>query len=151
MVPVREAINSGAWLHFSSNDREIQFRLRVLAFEKLDLSQVDEPDKIQHNETDAQWWLMKIEAVNLSKRTIRSDEMNRTVLLIDQDGFQFNFTQDSHLSLYSKFSTESGLHRFFGNHLIPKTKAVGTISFRLPDDAETEYSIAMEDGIVTEA
>lgn len=151
MVPVKEAIESGAWLHFSSNDGEMQFRLRVVSFKKLDLSQVDEPHKIENKETAAQWWLMGIELVNLSKSKINSITMNDRIILIDQDGFQFNVTHDYHMASNSEFSKQSGLDRFYAAYLIPKTKNIGSISFRLPDDDDAQYSLAMEDGTVREA
>jgi hypothetical protein len=151
MVPVKEAIGSGAWLHFSSTDGALQFRLKVLSFKKLDLSQVDEPHNIENKETRAQWWLMEIEAVNLSKRTIGAHDMCTRIVLMDQEEFQFNVIMDSHLACLSEFSKKSGLHRFYVDDLIPKTKAVGAISFRLPDDDEAEYSLVMEDGTVREA
>jgi hypothetical protein len=151
MVPVREAINSGAWFHFSSSDGDMQFRLKVLTFEKLDLSQVDEPQNIDEEETGASWWLMKIEAINLSKQSLYSSFMLREILLVDQNDFRFNVIENNHLCCFSDFSKKAGLNRFFGKHLIPKTKIVGAISFRLPDEDEAEYSLAMVKGVVREA
>lgn len=151
MVPVREAINSGAWLHFSFDDGTNQLRLRVLSFEKIDLIQVDNHEQIEHDESGAQWWLMKIEAVNLNKSQIIPGLMHQYILLVDQQGFQFNVTVDSHLWCFSGFSDESGLHRFYNDELIPKTKRVGAIAFLLPDDNEAEYSLAMKYGTVREA
>jgi|GraSoiStandDraft_41_1057321.scaffolds.fasta_scaffold2866685_1 hypothetical protein len=151
MVPVREAINSGAWFHFSSSDGDMQFRLKVLSFEKLDLSQVDEPQNIDDEETGACWWLMKIEAINLSKQSLFSPLMLREMLLIDQNDFQFNVVQNGHLCCLSEFSKKSGLNRLFCKNLIPKTKIVGAIPFRLPDEDEAEYSLAMAKGTVREA
>jgi len=151
MVPVREAINSGTWFHFSSSDGDMQFRLKVLTFEKLDLSQVDEPQNIDEEETGASWWLMKIEAINLSKQSLYSSFVLRKILLVDQNDFQFNVIENNHLCCFSEFSKKAGLNRFFGKHLIPKTKIVGAISFRLPDEDEAEYSLAMVKGVVREA
>ena len=92
MVPVREAINSGTWFHFSSSDGDMQFRLKVLSFEKLDLSQVDEPQNIDDEETGACWWLMKIEAINLSKQSLFSPLMLREMLLMRVETLGHDFS-----------------------------------------------------------
>ena len=77
--------------------------------------------------------------------------MLREILLVDQNDFQFNVIENNHLCCFSEFSKKAGLNRFFGKHLIPKTKIVGAISFRLPDEDEAEYSLAMVKGVVREA
>ncbi len=151
MIPIKEAISSGAWLHCSSDDDSVQFRLRVLSFGKLNLSEVDNPQDIQQNDGNAKWWLMRIEVVSLCKRNIYAYKVCGKVLLIDQDEFEFSVIQDSHLCYNSNFGTEVGLNRFYGKDLIPKIKAVGAISFLLPDDDDAQYSLSIENGIVREA
>jgi len=151
MVPVKEAINSGAWLHFISNDESLQFRLKVLSFHKLNFTEVDNPESIQQKDSNSQWWLMGVESINLTKRNIHPLIFVGSLLLVDQDGFEFKVTRDTHLWLRSDFSKKSGLCRFFIDELIPKIKAVGTISFLLPDDDEVVYSLSMQNGMVQEA
>lgn len=151
MIPIKEAISSGAWLHCSSDDGSIQFRLRVLSFGKINLADVDNPQNIKQTDSNAKWWLMKIEVVSLCKKNISPDRLFRNVLLVDQDGFEFNVTEDSHLSSSSGFSIKSGLKRFYFGDLIPKVKANGAISFLLPDDDEAQYSLSMGNGTVREA
>jgi hypothetical protein len=155
MVPVKEAIQTGAWFLFFSNDDEFKFRLRVLSFTKLDLTLVDKPEEIGNHELGADWWLMQIEAVNLTKRSVQPEDLARRILLVDQDGFEFKVERDYHLTYGSQFGKQSGLYRFalwsLDHELIPKTKAVGAIPFRIPADDEAEYSLAMKDGTVREA
>lgn len=150
MIPVKEAISSGAWLHFSDNNKELAFRLKILAFKKLNLNEVDKPENIETNE-GAKWWLLNIELVNLTKFTIKHYSWKESIQLIDGDGFKFNYKSDSHLGLYSEFSKKSGMDVFFAGEYIPKIKYKGTIAFLLPDEPEAEYLISMEDGSIHEA
>lgn len=151
MVPVKEAIQSGVWFLFSSNDDAFKFRLRVLSFEKIDLALVDNPEKIENHYVGAEWWLMEIEAINWNKKQIDGDDLLTKILLVDQEGFEFNVFQDDYLSGDSEFGRQFGLDRFQSySELSPKIKAVGAISFQLPDDGRATYSLAMKDGTVTE-
>lgn len=150
MIPIKEAINSGAWLHFSDNKEELAFRLKILSFKKLNLMEVDQPENVETNE-GAQWWLLNIELINLTKFTIKHYHWKDSIQLIDSDGFKFNYKSDSHLGLYSEFSKKSGLNIFFAGEYIPKIKYKGAIAFLLPDEPEAKYSISMKDGSVHEA
>ncbi|TXD84101.1 hypothetical protein ESY86_10625 [Subsaximicrobium wynnwilliamsii] len=153
MVPVKEAINSGSWLHCECNDydRLIKFRLKISSFRKLVLTEIDNPDKIGTIDEGAMLWLMQIEFINLTKDPIHPRYGPPYLLLIDQDGFRFHIFEDGHLESGSQFSKTSGMHRFGYTELIPKIKAVGSIVFQLPDDADAEYSISIKNnGVVQE-
>jgi hypothetical protein len=159
MVPLKEAIAGGAWLHFGGRCKvelvdggyeeiDLQFRLRVLSFQKIDLSEVDKPIEIDEG---GNLWLLKIEAVNLIRTNLYPASLTENILLIDQDGFQFHVYTESSLILFSNYANKTGLSRFYGTPLVPKTKAIGAIAFFLPDDDEAEYSLAMVGGTVHEA
>ncbi len=151
MIPVKEVLASGAWLHFCSDDEIVQCRLKAVSFRKLSLSEVDNPLEIKQGTANASWWIMEVEVVSLVKRKIQPEVFIDKILLVDQDDFEFNVTKNLHLWCFSDFSDVSGLRRFFGRDLIPKTKATGAIAFLLPDDDDAEYSFSMEDGSVREA
>ncbi|MEO6329753.1 MAG: hypothetical protein ABIO55_12510 [Ginsengibacter sp.] len=155
MVPIKEAINSGAWLtcEYNENRDEIcRFRLKVLSFKKLNLLEVDNPERIELIDGNANMWLMEIEVINLMKEPIMSyNGPGSYLILIDQDGYKFHIFSDAHLRHSSGFAKKSGMYRFYQQTLIPKTKAIGAIPFQLPEDDEAVYSISMKEGNIREA
>lgn len=154
MVPVKEAINSGAWLQCEKRSNLFeanQFRIKIKSFKKLNLSEVDEPEEIKNFDSNGVLWIMNIEVVNLNKQPLHSSDGPYNLILIDQDHFIFPPFLDSHLRCSSEFSKTSGMRRFFATELLPKIKAVGSIIFHLPDDEDAEYIISLEDkGVVQE-
>jgi hypothetical protein len=154
MVPIKEAVNSGAWLHCEKRDNLFkvnQFRLRIISFKKINLKDIDNPEEIEKFDETGNLWLMKIEVINLNKEPTSTYNNTGKLKLIDNDGFQFPKFKDGHLERLSKYSNSSGLDRFWSTDLLPKIKAIGSIVFHLPDDEDAEYFIAFEDnGIVQE-
>jgi len=153
MVPVKEAINSGSWLNceYLDYDEPYKFRIKINSFRKLNLSEIDNPEKIDVLDKDYTLWIMHIEFINLCKNPISPRYGPVKINVVDQDGFHFNILEDYHLENGSKFSKTSGMVRFHKADLIPKIKAIGSIIFQLPDDDEAEYSISIKnDGIVQE-
>lgn len=157
MIPIKEAISSGAWLHceykISSDDELTQFRIKILSYKKLDFSQVDNPERINFKDEGTIIWIMDLEVINLTKEAISPIYGPGSIVLVDQDGFKFEYFNDDHLQLYSRFAIESKLMRFFAQKLIPKIKATGAILFQLPDDDdEAVYSISLKgEGSIREA
>jgi hypothetical protein len=152
MVPIKEVISSGSWLQCEHNFVEnYKFRLRVISFEKLNLSLVDDPAEIEGIDSNSIIWKMDIEVIALNKEPIPVRYGPNDLLLVDQDGFKFPVFIERHLHMASEFSRNSGLHRFYVAELLPKIKAVGSITFQLPDDDDAEYFISIKnDGIVQE-
>ena len=154
MIPLKDAIENSLYLNCEYNQYKgefIQFRLRILSFRKINLSEVDEPEKIKTIDSNANYWLMEIEVINLFKQPLHPIYGPNKLVLIDQDGFEFHVTDDTHLRLSSEFSKRTKMNRFYITDLIPKTKAIGAISFQLPDDDEAIYSISLKDGNISEA
>ena len=157
MVPIKEAVSSGAWLKFSSDYDPLghglikHFRVRILSFSKINLDAVDSSYKIDSQYSGAAWWLMRLELINLCKKQVNSTDFTNSLRLIDEDEFEFEVVQDTHLSLLSEYAEKAGLDRFFAGELYPKIKALGAITFFLPDEEDMEYSLSMERGIVCEA
>lgn len=149
MIPIKEAIETGAWLHFQFSE-DWRFRVKVLSFEKINVSQIEESHKIENIHENSQWWLMRIELLSLIKKKVRSRNIIEDILLIDDDGFQFQEITDHHLCFWSDYAKKTGLDKFYGQDLLPKMKVIGAISFLLPDD-EAAYSLAMKNGKLEEA
>ena len=154
MVPVKEAISSGAWLfcEYTYQNNTYQFRVKVMSFKKLDLNEVDRQENIKINDDNCEIWLLGIEILNLMKEPVSSYKITNVLLLTDQDEYKFDKFDDSHLNCFSEYSKKSGINRFYGNDLLPKIKAVGAIPFVLPIDDEAIYSLSLKyNGIIREA
>lgn len=159
MVPIQEAISSQAWLKFSNRDRLKEwrldqlkeFRVRAIDFSEINLNEVDSPELVDVSHADASWWMLKLEVISLCKKQISTREFNEIIVIIDQDDFQFNYVREDHLCFDSDFSQKNGFRRLFGQDLFPKIKAVGALTFLLPNDDEAQYYLSMENGTVCEA
>ena len=153
MIPVKEAINIGVWLHCdytdTRHDENYPFRIKVLSFRKLNLAEVDNAEKL--NLKDSDLWIMELEVINIKKEPVSPTYSVNNLILVDNDGFRFHVFEDSHLRCWSGFAEKSKLNRFYGSDIIPKIKAVGAIPFQLPVDDEAVYSISMKEGSIREA
>ena len=152
MIPIKEAISSGAWLQCEHSEYEpdCQFRIKILNFRKLKFSEIDKPENIQGMDMNTVIWIMDLELINMSKVPIYGAHL-KMLIIVDQDGFQFPFFDDYYLSCDSEFAKKSGLYRFYAGEMIPKVKAIGAIPFLSPDDDEAEYSISIKKGSIREA
>jgi len=153
MVPIKEAINSGSWLHceYDGYNGIYKFRIKINSFRKLSLSEIDNPEKINNLDSSATLWIMAIEFINLTKKPIHPSYGPPSLILVDQDNFSFHLFEDYHLENGSNFSVKTGMNRFHSAELIPKVKAVGSLIFQLPNDDDATYSISIKDnGIVQE-
>lgn len=154
MIPVKEAIESGIWIHCEYSYRDViyKFRLKVTSFRKINLKEVDEPEQINALDSNANLWLLEMEIINLTKEPLSPVYTSGMLVLVDQDGFKFHLFDDSHLRLSSDFGKKYRMDRFFGKDLNPKVKALGSIPFQLPDDDDAIYSISLKyEGVVREA
>jgi len=153
MVPIKEAINSGSWLHceYEGYKEIIKFRLKVESFRKLNLKEIDNPEHIEMLDSDATLMIMEIEVVNLVKESKNSDDLVGSLILTDQDEFIFPAFSDFYLCWSSNFSKKARLNRFYSAQLIPKIKTKGSLVFQLPIDDDAQYSISLKNsGIVQE-
>lgn len=149
MIPIKDAISNGNWLHCEVF-LGAKIRMKVLSFQKLNLLEVDDPEKIDFIAENKILWIMDIEVVSFSKSPISTVEMNGQLFLINQNGIKFQVYRDIHLGYNSEFSKKKRLRRFCGETLNPKIKAIGAILFQLPDDIEAEYSISIRRGSIKE-
>lgn len=160
MIPINEAIDSGAWLSGEYKQPEwskafetgepMFFQIKLLEFSKVDLSLVDNPECIDPIVgSNANIWLLRFDIVNLCKKPLGILWIKMQLLLEDSEGFQFIYLDERHLTLHSEFSTKSGLKNFYSQDLPPKVKRSGAIIFELPDLFD-ELFIKVKDGSLTE-
>lgn len=105
MVPIKEAINNSLWLHceYEGNKEIIQFRIKVDSFRKLNLKEIDKPENIVMLDSDASLMIMDIEVVNLVKDSKNSNNLVGSLILTDQDEFNFPVFTDIYFMLEFKF------------------------------------------------
>ena len=149
MVPIKEAINSGAWLHCEQRKNLLesnQFRIKINSFRKINLSEIDNVENVSGIDSNSTIWLLGIEVINLNKIPLQVYKATQQLILIDQDGFNFPIFEDHHLHSNSEFSNKTKLKRFWNDDLLPKIKAVGSLTFQLPDDDDAIYSLGIKEG-----
>ena len=164
-IPLKEAINSSAWYHCKTkcwvatfdDEKEIDYRVKVLSFEKINLEEVDEPNEIKElNLSGGTLWLLRVEVVNLWKKELDSFPIYDSIILIDHDDFEFKPQTDRHLTGNSEYAHSAGLNLLNGSSgsdcgvLLPKIPLRGSLAFLLPNDEEGVYFLSVEGGKIQE-
>ena len=150
MVPLKYAIANGPWLFATTSDEDITFQCKALAFERIDLKSVDEPEKLEHIDVSSNVWILKLEIVNLSRKPCGAHHVRKRLILKDADGFEFHNYSGGHLNLQSQFSKSSGLYNFWSDPLPPKVRKSGAMAYELPDEFEDLF-ISVHNGNLQEA
>lgn len=154
-IPLKQAIASGSWFecHAKRYDEQLHFRLRVLAFEKASVEEID-PSLVDTVTIEGVLWLLSVAVVSLNKTPTDAHKVRDASKLIDEDGFEFgsfypdnswNLGVDEKTSALRRFSEWSGTLP-----LSPKIKARGAIAFVLPDE-ENNYYFGLNAGNIREA
>lgn len=154
-VPIEYAIDSTCYYRCQTGDTPpIDFKIRFLSLEPLDLSQILNPSEISraYNPKEGFFMLLKVELTSFYKEVIETRRIINDLLIVDQDGFQFNVSHDSHMCGYSnkEFSERMGLDAFYGGEFRPKIKCTGTLPFFLPKEDDAKYSFAVYKGSIQE-
>lgn len=154
-VKIQVAIESGAWYDCSNNDRNeydapFHIRLRVLSFEEVYLTMKGEQLEIDE---EGKLFFSDIEIVNLNKKRMTTGDINKHLILIDQNGYEYNKLYDPFDHPIMNFAYQIGAERLsvLGTALFPKIKISGRIFFFLPDDEDSEYFIKIKNGTIIEA
>ena len=151
MIEINNAIESGEF--FLANyvddyeEQAFSFQLKFNKIYKLDFSVVDELEDLDDIDPDSNIWILELEVVNLNKKKFDFDELKSRLKLIDEEGCEFDFVEDSHLCSYSDFSKQSKLRKFYTAELKPKIVKGGALAFELPDYFES-LSLSIEDGSI---
>lgn len=152
-IPIKYAIESGCLFKGLTGDSPpFEFRIKILSFEQLNISKLDDPKKIDkfYDLNQGVFMILRFEIISLHKLPIYSKNIHSDLLIIDQDGFQFKESLDYHLSEGSEFSKKMGLHPFLGADLVPKIKYTGAVPFYVPKEDHAEYSFSIYKGSVQE-
>ena len=163
-IPLSHAVETGAWHHCHLNgdyfvigtEGSIDFRIRVVSFEKIDISVIDEPNKIDLQFELGKLWLLEADVVNLTKKEIGSYPIHASLALFDQEGFEFTPVTDDHLTRESKYCKSKGLNLMNGSSgyncgiFRPKIPVHGSLVFLLPDEDDALYSLSVRNGSIKE-
>jgi hypothetical protein len=159
MIPIREAIETGAWLKAEfaptnsleaeiNNGEPLSFRFRVTEFSKIDLSVVDNCAALSCN-LDNNIWKLRFDFVNLGKKEMSDTVIANRLVLADSDKYEFQVFDNPHLRYFSDYSVQSGLKDFWGVRLPPKIKKAGALPYELPDEFDQLY-LAIRNGELCE-
>ena len=152
-IPIKYAIESGSLFKGLTGDEPpLEFRIKILSFEPLDTSKLDNPENIDkfYDLSQGIFMILSFEIISLHKRGISSKNIHSDLLVVDQDGFQFDESLDYHLCNYSDLSKTMGFYPFLGAELRPKIKYTGAVPFYVPKDETAEYRFAVRRGSVQE-
>lgn len=138
-----------SFLYNSFEDETISYTMRFLGFEKINLKDVDDSKRVESVE-GADYWYLKVEVLNIGQKKIESFFVKSNLVLVDQDGCQFEQEDDAHLNYNSEYGKKMGLQRFYtsGAYLLPKIKATGSIMFLLPSEEGAVFSIKQKQGMM---
>lgn len=151
-IPVNHVIDSGAWFKYYGEKIScgrywgpVDYRFRVLSFGRINLNDIDEPDKLdmrEYNLLGGDFWIMKVEIVNLTKVKLYTGYLTQVIVVLDQDGYEYFHVNDMHLTLNSVYSKKTGLYAFHAD-LTPKIKYTGAIAYFLPKEEGAEYFLSV--------
>ncbi len=165
MIPIHEAIETGAWLEAtcstvlnnSSTTVTVTFRFRVKRFEKINLREVlVDPDDLGHRlfptdlDLDDNVWRFDLDLVNMEPYEISSEDFGDLICIEDEDGYRFGNCKDRYITLAPDYAKSSGLYAFFCAELPPKIMKSGAFAFELPEFSERLFVI-VKNGVLIEA
>lgn len=161
-IPITHAIDSGAWFKYHGENIScgeycgpVDLRFRILAFEKICLNDIDEPNELnirEYNTSEGDYWKMVVEVVNLTTMKIKGYYLGSIIVIIDHDGFEFCDVNDSHLTTFSKYAKKSGLYDLWVD-LTPKIKYKGSVAYFLPKEDGAKYYLSansLRGGVIQE-
>ncbi len=153
IVPFKQAIGSeNLYKCMTGDNPPIEFRMRFLSIEKLDIKKVDTPNEINtiYDLNQGDFLILRFELISLYKEVIRSSCIHDDMLIVDQDGFHYKKSLDYHLTYNSKISKKYEFQPFIGADLVPKIKYKGAIPFYIPKEDHAEYGFTVYRGSVQE-
>ena len=143
MIPIREAIDTGAWLTAEFEPRgasqdeindghTVSFQLRVSNFTKIDLAGIDEPEKLSCSAKSSVWKL-DFDVINICRRELYVMHIVNRVCLSRKNKFKYRPFRDGHFSHCSTYEKDFGLRSAFslGSFLPPNVGRSGALAFLL--------------------
>jgi hypothetical protein len=152
-ISIKEAINSGAWFQccsgYDGHYDKYSFRIKILSFEKVNMSEIDNPEEINLDIEGGVLWIMKLQIINLNRE--KEGIIDGLIQISDEENYEFESVSDKHLCCFSKYAEASGLKRLYAKWDIymPKIKYSGALLYLLPDE-ETEFYLTVPGGNIKE-
>lgn len=143
-LSIENAINSGDWYEYKDGDRI--FRFRIISFRKVQLSEIENIDRIDSSLpiNDGILLLISIELINLSKN--RSSGYGLYLSILDEEDFKFNDLDCNYLTKNSGFARRNNLRSV---DYIPKFKYKRGLIFLVPNENSKYYLTTTYDAIIT--
>jgi hypothetical protein len=154
MIPLNEAIETGAWFEVESkyqfdDDRILKYRLKLNGFSKVNLEAIDNPEEL-HIPINSNIWVLEFDFINSSKEQISWVNILSRINLIDDEGYKYEvFLDDGYLLYMSDFSKNLGYERDMNKKYPPKIRKSGAVFFELPEEIYKLF-IAFEYGEISE-
>lgn len=135
MIDLKELIQSGEFCLVKALDYDGEYNLQIKInnFYQLDFNSVDDIEELEEIDVDSNVWIMDLTVVNLNKSSVDFDEIKSHIKLVDEEDFQFDVLEDSHLCGYSEFAVSSGLSKLYSTKVKPKIPKSGSLAFELPE------------------
>jgi hypothetical protein len=152
MINLKESIESGEFYFIHVDDDcndTISAQVKFDNFYQLDWSLVDEIDEVEDVEAGANIWILDISIVSLNKKKLSFDDLKDKFKLLDQDEYEYDVVEDSHLCGYSDFAEKTKLSKLHYVDLKPKILKSGAIAFELPPEFDELY-VSIEEGEISE-
>ncbi len=151
-IPVEEAINSGSWFQCCSGSdghyEEYSFRIKILSFEKIIMSEIDNSEQINLEIEGGDLWIMKLQIINFNKK--KEGIIDSLIQITDEENYEFGKASDNHLCCSSKYAETSGLKKLFGEYYMPKIKYTGAFIYLLPKEDNAKYFLTVPGGNIRE-
>lgn len=148
-IPLKHAIESqNLYKCLTGDDPPIDFRIRFLSLEKLNIKKLDDSDKVDrvYDLSQGEFLIVRFELISLYKEVIDARRIHEDFLIADQDGFHYKSSLDYHLTSDSKLSAKYEFYPFIRADLVPKIKYKGAIPFYVPKEDHAEYSFTVYKG-----
>jgi hypothetical protein len=154
-IEINKAIESGTKLILESKefftDNPVKLEMKIISFNKIEADlyhEIDVPEDID----DGTLWILNLDVINLNKKPINQSTVIYSLIVVDDDDYEYDSFCDSDLYYHSDFAKSVNLPRFTGwsdiQPLRPKIKANGSVLYLLPHEPNHYFLKAKENGTI---
>ncbi len=133
---------------------EYKFEMKITGFEKINLysarKEMDEYnqeklDSFVSNMGNSNLWILKLEIINLNKKTMTGFPIIESLFIEDSESFQFPKCHHDFVN-YSEFAENTKMNVFSGAYppdvpFLPKSPTEGAMAFLLPKNKKNKYYV----------
>lgn len=125
-LPIQYSINNSIIFACVSKKSEnnVMFKIKLLSFNPVDFSEIDNVEKIEDFEENGVLYLLKCDIINLSKFELDFEDIRRSLLIADEDDFEYKIFYDYEMFYNTDFGEKFGLKRTRISHFRPKIGSV---------------------------